>query len=70
METEDSGGFTPADAGAVHHAMQEAAHQAEERAERMPSSAEAYRTQAERLRVVRDKILEFLPQAQKWFYRK
>lgn len=51
--------------------MQEAAHQSEERSKKkMPSSAQAYRTQAERLRVVWDKILDFLPDVEKWFYRK
>lgn len=53
--------FTPADANAVHHASQEALHQAGEREERMPTAAKVLRSHAERLKIVRDKILDRLP---------
>jgi hypothetical protein len=53
--------FTRTDAHAVHRAMIEAEHQARERAEKMPSSANVLRTHAAELRVVREKILDELP---------
>lgn len=54
--------FTRTDAHAVNRAMIEAAHQAEERKEKMPSSANALLTHAAELRAVRDKILDRLPE--------
>lgn len=53
--------FTPIDAHAVHAAMIEAKHQAGERRERMPTSAEALDRHAADLKNVRDKILDRLP---------
>lgn len=60
--------FTPIDAHAVHAAMIEAAHQAKERKEKMPTSATALESHAADLRVVRDKILAQLPEEQRRAY--
>lgn len=51
------------DAVAVHHAMLEAVAQAVERRVKMPSSSDALTTQAQRLRVVRNKIIERLSES-------
>lgn len=61
--------FTRIDAHAVHRAMIEAEHQAKERAESMPSSANALRNHAAELRVVREKILDELPPEARAAYR-
>lgn len=61
--------FDRNDAHAVHMAMVEAKHQAEEREEKMPSSANALRTHAARLRIVREKILDRLPPEVRKDYR-
>lgn len=53
--------FTKIDAHAVHRAMIEAKHQAKERAERMPSSAQALEGHAAQLKDVLNKILDRLP---------
>ena len=53
--------FTGIDAHAVHRAMIEAEHQAEERKDRMPSSAGALLLHARELYAVREKILDRLP---------
>ncbi len=53
--------FTRGDAHAVNRAMFEAQHQAEERKEKMPSSANALRMHARELHAVREKILDRLP---------
>lgn len=49
--------FSAIDAQAVHHAMVTARHEASERRERMPSSADALERQADELLIVRNKIL-------------
>lgn len=53
--------FTGMDAHAVHQAMIEAQFQAEERKERMPTSAKALHSLALALKIVRNKILARLP---------
>lgn len=62
--------FTPADAEAVHSAARQYKAGGEARKEKMPSSAEALRRHAERLEIVRDKILERLPPEQRARYPK
>jgi hypothetical protein len=54
--------FDRMDLNVVDHAMREFEHQATERQERMPSSAEAFRRYAAQLRIVREKLLERLPE--------
>lgn len=54
--------FDRMDLHAVHRAMYEAEHQAKEREERMPSSAKAFRDLAAQLRIVREKLLERMPE--------
>jgi hypothetical protein len=56
--------FDPIDLHAVHRAMVEAEHQSKEREERMPSSssANALRAHAAQLRIVREKLLDRLPE--------
>jgi hypothetical protein len=54
--------FDRVDLNAVHHAMLTAEHEAAERREKMPSSAEAFRAHAAQLRIVREKLLERLPE--------
>jgi hypothetical protein len=61
MEQHDSPAFDRLDLNAVDHAMSEFEHQAEEREERMPSSANAFRKYAAQLRIVREKLLARLP---------
>ncbi len=53
--------FTRTDAHAVNRAMIEARHLADERKEKMPSSANALRMHARELHAVREKILDRLP---------
>ena len=53
--------FTRLDAHAVNRAMIEAQHQADERKNKMPSSANALRMHAQELHAVREKILDRLP---------
>ncbi len=53
--------FARIDAHAVHGAMIEAEHQAKERQDTMPSSAEALANHAKELYAVREKILDRLP---------
>ena len=60
--------FTRIDAHAVHRAMIEAEHQAEERKERMPSSASALLTHAAELYAAREKILDRLPPEERRTY--
>jgi hypothetical protein len=61
--------FTLADAHAAHRAMIEAEHQAREREEKMPSSAKTIAGHAAELRILRDKILDLLPEQQRRNYR-
>lgn len=61
--------FTLTDAHAAHRAMLEAENQAKEREEKMPSSAKAMHGHAAQLRILRDKILERLPEEQRRSYR-
>ena len=60
--------FNVVDANAVDHAMLEARAKAEERREKMPTSAAAIEEQARILEVVRDKIVERLPEEQRHPY--
>lgn len=53
--------FTRDDAHAVNRAMLEARHLAEERKDKMPSSANALRMHARELHALREKILDRLP---------
>lgn len=53
--------FTRTDAWVVNQAALNAKHEAEERKEKMPSSAEALQRQADQLEIVRDKIVDRLP---------
>lgn len=53
--------FTLTEAEAIHAAFTDAIASARERAERMPSSAEAYRLRAQNILSVRNKILATLP---------
>lgn len=53
--------FTRDDVHAVNRAMLEARHLAEERKDKMPSSANALRMHARELHAVREKILDRLP---------
>lgn len=57
--------FTRIDACAVNQAALNAKHEAEERKEKMPSSAEALQRHAELLDIVKDKIVERLPPEQR-----
>jgi hypothetical protein len=59
--------FDRLDLQAVHHAMVDAEHQAGERQEKMPSSANALRIHAARLRTVREKLLERLPERRRYY---
>lgn len=54
--------FTRTDAHAIDRAMIEAEEKAEERRDKMPSSAEAISRHAKELEVVREKILDRLPE--------
>lgn len=54
--------FTPIDVGVVNAARIDAKHEANERRERMPSSAAALDQRAEQLLVVRNKLLDLLPE--------
>jgi hypothetical protein len=56
--------FTPIDAGAAHFAMLNATEAAKSRRAKNPnaSSAEAFDRQAAQLKVLRDKILDQLPE--------
>lgn len=56
--------FTPVDVGAAHMAMVNAIEAAKSRRAKNPnaSSAEAFDNQAARLRILRDKILDELPE--------
>lgn len=56
--------FTPADAGAVSTASDDAKAEAEKRREKMPTSAAAFDRRAEELKAVLYKILDRLPE--KW----
>jgi hypothetical protein len=53
--------FTVTDAWAVHPAARNAEHEAQERREMMPSSAEALQRHADLLEIVKDKIVQRLP---------
>ena len=53
--------FTRDDVHAVNRAMLEARHLAEERKDKMPSSASALRMHARELHALREKILDRLP---------
>jgi hypothetical protein len=57
----DMSDFTPTHAHVVHQAMVEAKHEAKERRERMPSSADALERRAAELLIVRNMILDRLP---------
>lgn len=55
--------FQPKDAGALHWAFEDAIRSARERAEKgMVSSAAAYEAQAASVRLLRDRILDTLPE--------
>ncbi len=69
MDREDFPEFTQTDVHAVNHAMVWARDEANEREERMPTSAEAIRKHAAELKVVRDKILSVLPESVSRNYR-
>lgn len=54
--------FTPTHAHVVHQAMVEAKHEAKERRAKMPSSADALERRAAELLIVRNMILDRLPE--------
>jgi hypothetical protein len=54
--------FTLIEAEAIHQAFAEAMASAKERAEKMPSSAAAFRERAANLLGVRNKLLALLPE--------
>lgn len=64
MDCSKGSGFNPIDAGAANTAMLNALAAANSRREKNPnaSSAEAFESQAAQLRVLRDKILDRLPE--------
>lgn len=53
--------FTLTEVDAVHHAIQEAKATANDRREKMPSSAQAFDRQAAQLKTVLDKMLRGFP---------
>lgn len=53
--------FTPVDANIVHAAMMDAKQEAKERAEKMPSSSQAFERRAQNLKILLNKILDRLP---------
>jgi L-lactate utilization protein LutB len=67
MPQRDEPAFDRLDLNAVDHAMREFEHQASERQEKMPSSANAFRSYAAQLRIVREKMLERLPEERRTY---
>jgi hypothetical protein len=65
MPQRDEPPFDGLDLHAVNHAMLNMEAEAKSREERMPSSAEAMRRFAARLRIVREKLLNRLPDERK-----
>lgn len=64
---QDEPPFDKMDLNAVNHAMRNMEAMAKEREERMPSSAEAFRGFAAQLRIVREKLLNRMPDQRRFY---